>query len=154
LFIINEFSSFLKFFSLITVCFTNDNIKVHKEVVTWISKAKCTACVIGSHNSLKSNSVRFMTKFYFSIYLYRVFRATTFLELALFLYCWLVFVIYTLRQKCLVLWDFEAYPDFVLKFILFESQIESVGLDPFCSVTNYLLSLETFRDWPKMLYLN
>jgi len=71
-----------------------------------------------------------MAKFYFSIYLNRVFRATTFLELALFLYCWLVFVIYTQRRKCLVLWAFEAYLD-LFEFILFESQIESVGLDLF-----------------------
>jgi len=35
-----------------------------------------------------------------------VFHAATFLELALFLYCWLVIVVYTLRQKCLVLWAF------------------------------------------------
>jgi len=39
-----------------------------------------------------------------------VFHATTFLELALFLYCWLIFVIYTLRQKCLVLWAFWSLP--------------------------------------------
>jgi len=35
-----------------------------------------------------------------------VFRATTFIELAFFLYCWLIFVIYTLKLKWLVLWAF------------------------------------------------
>jgi len=64
-----------------------------------------------------------MTKFYFSIYLYRVFRASTFLELALFLYCWLVFVIYTLRQKYLVLWAFWSLPWFLLIFILFLAKL-------------------------------
>jgi len=72
-----------------------------------------------------------MAKFYFSIYLYRVFHASTFLELALFLYCWLVFVIYTLRQKCLVMWAFWSLPWLLIDIYPFLSQVEPVGLELF-----------------------
>ena len=134
---------------IIVSCF----LKVHMEVVTWISKAKCTACVIGRHNSPKSKTVRFIAKFSFSIYLYRVFRATRFLELALFLYCWLVLVVYILRQSA---WSNEPLKPtlILLKLYPFWKPNWAGRFRSFCSVTNYIINLETFRSWPKNLILS
>jgi len=52
-----------------------------------------------------------------------VFHATTFLELALFLYCWLIFAIYTLRQKCLVMWAFSSLPWFWLNLSFLKAKL-------------------------------
>jgi len=112
LFIINEFSCFLTFSGLVTNVCSSGIPKVQKEEWLVIQRRSVRQLKIGSHNSHKSNTIRFIAKFYFSIYLYRVFHATTFIELVLFLYCWLIFVIYTLRQNCLVLWAFWSLPWF------------------------------------------
>ena len=126
-----NFLVLLTFSSLVTNVCSSGIPKVQKEERLVIQRRSVQQLKICSHNSQKSNTVMFIAKFYFSIYLYRVFHATTFLELALFLFCWLIFVIYTLRQKCLVLWAFCSLPWIHWNFIHFESQFEPVGLDLF-----------------------